>query len=103
MAACSHSTGSSELLGRGTCLIGEEGDGNVNTSGSSSAWDDDGNRYCSGPAFTVKAFSGKGNRTDVRLNLEMNSPFTPGSPPYIRGRSSRNTFSLLPTLVSQKG
>jgi hypothetical protein len=43
------------------------------------------------------------NRTDVGLNLEMNSPFPPGSPPHMRGRSSCNAFSLLPALVSPEG
>jgi len=75
----------------------------VNALGSSSAWGDEGNRNRSGPALTVNAYTGRGNVTDVRLNLEMNSPFPPGPPPHMRGRPSRNTFGLLPALEAPEG
>jgi hypothetical protein len=75
----------------------------VNALGSSSSWGDDSNRNRSGPSFTVNAYTGRGNITDVRLNLEMNSPFPPGPPPHRRGRLSRNTFNLLPALVAPEG
>ncbi len=75
----------------------------VNALGSSSAWGEDGNRNRSGPALTVSAFPGKGNVTDVRLNLEMNSSFPPGPPPRLRGRPSRNALSLLPGVDPPEG
>ena len=75
----------------------------VNALGSSSAWGEDDNRNRSGPAFTVSAFPGRGNVTDVRLNLEMNSPFPPGPPPHLRGRLSRNNLSLLPGVDAPEG
>ncbi len=75
----------------------------LNALGSSSAWVDDDNRNRSGPAFTVHAFPGKGNVTDVRLNLEMNSSFPPGPPPHRRGHSSRNIFSFMPALEAPEG
>jgi len=55
------------------------------------------------PALTVNAFPGRGNVTDVRLNLEMNSPFPPGPPPHLRGRPSRNNLSLLPGVDAPEG
>jgi hypothetical protein len=75
----------------------------VNALGSSTVWGDDGNRNRSGPALTINAFTGKRNLTDVRLNLEMNGPFPPGPPPHMRGRLSRNIFSLLPALEAPEG
>jgi hypothetical protein len=75
----------------------------INALGSSTAWGDDGNRNHSGPALTVNAFTGRGNVTDVRLNLEMNSPFPPGPPPHMRGRHSHHIFGLLPALEAPEG
>ncbi len=75
----------------------------VNALGSSSAWGDDGNRNRSCPALSVNAFPGRGNVTDARLNLEMNSAFPPGLAPHRRGHPSRNLPSLLPALEAPEG
>ncbi|GAC1347636.1 MAG: hypothetical protein NVSMB27_13490 [Ktedonobacteraceae bacterium] len=75
----------------------------INASGSSSAWSDDSNRNRSGPVLSVNAFTGKGNVTDVRLNLEMNGPFPPGPSPHMRGRPSRHSLGLLPALEAPEG
>lgn len=72
---------------------------------SSSAWHDLSNRNRSGISFTVNAFVGTGNVTDVRLNLQLNSPlpFPPGPLPHMRGRPARSTFGLLPALEAPEG
>lgn len=75
----------------------------VNDQESSSAWRDHSNRIRSGPALTVNAFVGKGNVTDVRLNLQLNSPLPPGPLPYMRSRPARSTFGLLPALEAPEG
>ena len=75
----------------------------VNALGGSSAWGDEGNRNRSGLAVTVNAFPGRGNVTDVRLNLEMNSPLPPGPQPPWRGRPPRNIFSSMPALEAPEG
>ena len=60
--------------------------------------DDDDNRNRSGPAFMVSAYPGKGNITDVRLNLDMNSPLPPGPLTRVRPHRLRQTIILLPTV-----
>jgi hypothetical protein len=68
--------------------------------GISSAWVDEFNRNRSGPVLTVNAYPGKGNMTDLRLNLNMNGPFPPGPPRHMRGRPSR---ILLPAVEAPEG
>jgi hypothetical protein len=75
----------------------------LNALGSSSAWGDDDNRNRSGPSFTVHAFQGRSNFTDLRLNLEMNSPLPAGPKPPWRGYPSRNIFSSMPALEAPEG
>lgn len=70
---------------------------------SSAPWHDDDNRNRSGPVLTVNAYPDKGNMTDLRLNLNMNGPFPPGPLPHMRGRPSRNTIILLPTVEAPEG
>ena len=70
---------------------------------SSAPWHDEVNRNRSGPVLTVNAYPDKGNMTDLRLNLNMNGPFPPGPLPHMRGRPSRNIFSLLPALEAPEG
>ena len=72
------------------------------TSGSSSNWDDDNSPH-SGPALTVDAFVGRGNRTDLRLNLQMDSPLPPGPALHRRGGPSHNIFNLLPSVEAPEG
>ncbi len=60
--------------------------------------DDDDNRNRSGPRFIVNAYPGRENLTDVRLNLDMNSPLPPGPPSHLRRHHSRKTIILLPAL-----
>jgi hypothetical protein len=55
------------------------------------------------PVLTVNAYPGKGNMTDLRLNLNMTGPFPPGPPRHMRGRLSRNIVSLLPALEAPEG
>jgi hypothetical protein len=68
--------------------------------GISSAWVDEFHRNRSGPVLTVNAYPGKGNMTDLRLNLNMNGPFPPGPPRHMRGRPSR---ILLPAVEAPEG
>jgi hypothetical protein len=58
--------------------------------GISSASEDEVNRNRSGPVLTVNAYPGKGNVTDLRLNLNMKGPFPPGPPRHMRRHPSRN-------------
>ena len=70
---------------------------------SSAPWNDEVNRNRSGPVLTINAYPGKGNMTDLRLNLNMNGPFPPGPLPHMRGRPSRNIYSLLPAVEAPEG
>lgn len=70
----------------------------VSGLGISSAWVDEFNRNRSGPVLTVNAYPGKGNMTDLRLNLNMQGPFPPGPPRHMRRHLSRNIVTLLPAL-----
>lgn len=65
--------------------------------------DDDDNRNRSGPAFIVNAYPGRKNATDVRLNLDMNSPLPPGPYSRVRPRRSSQTIILLPTVEAPEG
>ena len=98
----------SQNLGAGeTFYLGLRGPSSTaNALTDASVWIDYyNNRNRSGPVLTVNAYPSRSNVnfTDLRLDLQMNGPFPPGPPPLMRGRPSRNNFSVLPALEAPEG
>lgn len=51
----------------------------------------------------ISAYPGKGNVTDVRLNLDMNSPLPPGPFAHMRPHRPRPTIILPPVVEAPEG
>jgi hypothetical protein len=64
---------------------------------------DDDNLNRSGHACMVSAYPGRGNVTDIRLNLDMQSPLPPGPYSHMRPHRSRPTNILLPVVEAPEG